>query len=205
MISKIICLIVIVIVLVIVVSSNKTKELFNTDKSDKIFSRVDPNHPKCFAKCILENGATLDFCKKIFTWNEDNIHDGYCHTANDKKFPFVCTEKECTTNCGKLDNSIKQLKDLVDAKIVKNKPKYKNGKKSLLHINPIKDYSRCVNTKYGCVEHTLNQLSQGCSLYTAGCRECIKNYYDNINTLWNNSVESAINLNETCPTKNNSP
>tara|TARA_B110001469_G_scaffold127723_1_gene150046 strand:+ start:624 stop:1226 length:603 start_codon:yes stop_codon:yes gene_type:complete len=198
--SKIIWLIIIVILLIIVTTSNKTKEQFDSPKSDNIFSRVDPTNPTCLAKCILENGATIDFCKPLFNWNEKNSHHGFCHTANDKTFPFVCDSKQCKDNCGDLSNA--EIEDLAEQEPEK-KPVHKGLKHTLLHIDPTKDYSRCVNTKYGCVEQKLNHLSQGCTLYTAGCRECIKNYYNNIETLWKNSVVPAIDLHDECPNTTN--
>ena len=200
MISNIIWLIIIVILLIIAITSNNTKEQFQTEegKSDNIFSNIDPDHPKCLAKCISQNGATIDFCDKLFKWNVENSHQGYCHTANDKTFPFVCKTKDCKDKCGDPSN-VETLDEIAELDST-NPTKYKGNKESLLYIDPTNDYSRCVNTKYGCVEHKLNQLSQGCTLYTAGCRECIKNYYPNIKTLWEKSVVPAIDLPEECPT-----
>ena len=204
MISKFIYLIVIVILLLVVTISNKTKELFyaKSDKSDKIYSKVDPDHPSCLSKCIIESGATTNFCKAAFEWNTEHREQGYCHTANDKEFPFKCSGDDtdntsCVSKCGDILDYDPESNNK-DKPINMNAVNYKGVDESILHIDPLNDYSRCVNTKYGCVEHTLNHLSQGCALYTSGCKQCIENYYPNIKTLWDNVVKDAMDIKENC-------
>ena len=188
MISKIICLIVIVIVLVIVVFSNKTKELFHEKEAgeeiDVTYTHVDPNDYSCLSSCIIEQGATVNFCEPAFEWNHANPDKGYCHTVNDKKFPFVCKDDTCINKCGPLNNEYDPDADTLDPIQTIQTPEYGGGSESILNIDPINDYSRCVNTKYGCIEHKLNNLSSGCWKHTTKCKQCIANFKPNIDTLW---------------------
>ena len=202
MISKIICLIVIVIVLVIVVSSNKTKELFNTDtttndNSFNTYEHVDPNDYSCLSSCIIEHGATVNFCKPAFEWNHANPDKGYCHNANDEQFPFVCKGKDCLDKCGPLKNDYDPDTNRIDYPKPIQTPEYGGGSESILNIDPTNDYSRCVNTKYGCIEHKLNNLSSGCWKHTTKCKQCIANFKPNIETLWK-IVQKTINNEKKC-------
>ena len=191
------------IVTCLIVLLYKNKEHFE----DKLgfFSFVDKDEyhaqyfgPKCLAKCIQEHGAVINYYNKDkdgyklyndpLEWNRKNPTKGYCFTANDDKFPFLCESDKCKEKCkNPIENETEYTYDNADDS------KY----------DPTNDYHRCIiddsNPSKGCVEKKLNIITgDGCQS-TLNCYECVKNYWKNINTFKDEVIDEIIEEhNELC-------